>query len=50
MPLIPKPPSFELALAEMKLREQISGANIIQDDVLETNARSQIHILNVMSV
>ena len=34
MPLIPKPPSFELALAEINLREQISGTNIIQGDMM----------------
>ena len=40
MPLIPKPPSYELASAEINLREQISGDNIIQEDAM-THRKAQ---------
>ena len=48
MPLIPKPPSFEMALAEINLKEQISGTNIIQEDVMthrKTQKSNEINIL-----
>ena len=48
MPLIPKPPSFELALAEINLREQISGSNIIQKDVMTHRKTQQSNEINTL--
>ena len=48
MPLIPKPPSFELALAEINLREQISGSSIIQEDVMTHRKTQQSNEINTL--
>ena len=48
MPLISKPPSFELALAEINLREQISGSNIIQEDVMTHRKTQQSNEINTL--